>query len=248
MMAAKSNSTAKVRPVAAHPLFAPFVTLWFGALLGLGSMAVHPTVLQDLLRQSRIEQMVSAALPPVDLTGRTLLALALAATGCLIGLGIARAIVRINKLRHRGRTVQELVLVLPDELRSPFEAKTVPEGKEPVLRAAEEEAVPSLAPAAVSGIDQARAVLDISEVNLALAQTEEPLDLAAFQRDHSFDEAPAPPSEVAISPLRDAAAVVTEHPDCNPRPWPMTQPQDRAETERALREALGNLQRLRGAA
>lgn len=244
-MAAKSNSTTKVQPVAAHPLFAPFVTLWFGALFGLGSMAVHPSVLKDLLRQSRIEQMVSAALPPVDLTGRTLLALALTATGCLLGLGIARAVVRINGFRHRSRTGQEQVFILPDDLRSPFEAETVPAKQEPVLQAAEEEAVPSVA---APVIDQSRPVLDISAINLAPAHTEEPLDLAAFQHDHRTDEVPAPPPAVAIFPRQDAAPAIAEDADRDPPPWSMPQPQDRAGTERALREALGNLQRLRGAA
>lgn len=196
-MARKSNNAAKVQPVTAHPLFRPVVTLWCGALLGLGSVAVHPAVLDGLLRQSRIEQMLAAALPPVDLAGQALLALILAATGCLIGLGIGRTATRIAESRQHKRASKEDVLVLRDELNAPFVAEAEPEEPAPVV-----ETVPT-------------------------------------------ETAPAATTVPALSESAPAPAERTER---HPLPWAAQPAYDRAETERALREALTNLQQLRGAA
>lgn len=195
-MARKSNNAAKVQPVTAHPLFRPVVTLWCGALLGLGSVAVHPAVLDGLLRQSRIEQMLAAALPPVDLAGQTLLALILAATGCVIGLGIGRAATRIAEGRQHKQASKEDVLVLRDELNTPFVAKAEPEEPAPVVETVATEPAPAA----------------------TVLLPEEP--------------APAP----------------AERAERHPLPWAAQPAYDRAKTERALRDALTNLQQLRGAA
>lgn len=236
-MAAKNTSSAKVLPVTAHPLFAPFVTLWFGALLGLGSLAVHPALLDNLLRLSRIEQLVATTLPPVDLTGRTLLALILAAGGCLIGLLAARISARLAGKR-RSRTGEERVLVLPDELHAPFLAEA---DEEQFAVAAEELAVAPPAAEAPPVSEKPRPVLDIFTMNLAPAQAEEPLDLGGFDVDEWAEEAPAPL-------VAEAPALTAELRDRQPLPWPVQPSSDRAETERALRTALNNLQQLRGAA
>lgn len=235
-MAAKSNSSAKVLPVTAHPLFAPFVTLWFGALLGLGSMAVNPAVLESLLRQSRIGQLAATALPPVDLAGRTLLALILAAAGCLIGLAAARIAARLAGMRRSSAT-EERVLVLPDELHAPFRA----EADEQPAVAAEEVAVALPAAEAAPVSEKPRPVLDISAVNLAPARSQEPLDLSGFDVEERTEDALA-------TPVAEAPTITGDHLDRQPLPWPVQPSNDRAETERALRTALTNLQQLRGAA
>lgn len=236
-MAAKNTSSAKVLPVTAHPLFAPFVTLWFGALLGLGSMAVHPALLDNLLRQSRIEQLVATTLPPVDLTGRTLLALILAASGCLIGLLVARIAARLVGKRQN-QTSEERVLVLPDELHAPFHAEA--DEDQPAI-AAEEVAVALPAAEAAPVSEKPRPVLDISAVNLAPPLAKEPLGLSGFDVEERTEDALAPP-------VAEAPTFTAEHLDRPPFPWSVQPANDRAAAERALRTALTNLQRLRGAA
>lgn len=236
-MAAKNTSSAKVLPVTAHPLFTPFVTLWFGALLGLGSLAVHPALLDNLLRLSRIEQLVATTLPPVDLTGRTLLALILAAGGCLIGLLVARTSARLVGKR-RNQTGEDRVLVLPDELHAPFLAEA--DEDQPAV-AAEEAAVALPAVEAAPVSEKPRPVLDISAVNLAPPQADEPLDLSGFDVEERVEEA-------LVAPAVEAPTAAAGHLDRQPLPWPVQPSSDRAETERALRTALTNLQQLRGAA
>lgn len=223
-MAVKSNSAAQVQPVTAHPLFPGLVTLWFGALLGLGSLAVHPAVLESTLQISRIEQTIAAQLPSIDLAGRTLLALAFAATGCLIGLVAARTIQRNAAPRRNAGLDCEPVLVLSDALHTPAAAAAVPARPVPAVQTEEERAVRPDRPAS-----DPRAVLDIFAIDLppASAESRSPAALPAL------DEA-APPAIERTAP--------------RPLPWPPAPAGGSAETERTLREALSNLRRLRGAA
>lgn len=243
---AKATKTAQVKPVTGHPLFPAVVTLWFGALLGLGSLSVHPAALAGWFRQSRIDRVIGMMPPAYDPTARTVMALVLAAAGCLIGLAIARAAARASQLRrHAGH---EQVLILPDELQWPDEAGAAPTEQEPVLQALVEVPIPAAAPAAVPVPDQSRPVLDISGIDLAADQAEEPLDLAAFEEDQGSDRVPVPTPAGANPPLQKVAPAIAERPCKDPLPWATAAPQDRAETERALRAALIDLQQLRGAA
>ncbi|HNN56270.1 MAG TPA: hypothetical protein PKG84_08010, partial [Novosphingobium sp.] len=80
-MAKQKRKPAKAKPITANPLFPAVVALWFGALFGLGSLAIRPTLIETLVMKSRIDLIVPAAAPPLGLTARMLIALILAAFG-----------------------------------------------------------------------------------------------------------------------------------------------------------------------
>lgn len=82
------------QPLSRHPLFPVTVAIWFGALLGLGSLAIRPTLIESLVVSTGLDLLVPAAAPPLGITARILLALALAGGGGLIGAVIARRIGR----------------------------------------------------------------------------------------------------------------------------------------------------------
>lgn len=92
-------------PISRHPLFPAIVALWFGALFGLGSLAVRPTLLEELVLAGGIDTLVPAAAPPLGLTARILLALGMALLGGVIGATVARRIARPKpQLRQRRRS------------------------------------------------------------------------------------------------------------------------------------------------
>jgi hypothetical protein len=68
------------------------VALWFAALLGLGSLAIRPALIESFVLASGIERAIPAAAPPLDLAARAVIALALAAVGGLVGLILGRMI------------------------------------------------------------------------------------------------------------------------------------------------------------
>jgi hypothetical protein len=91
--------------VTQHQLFPAVVALWFGALFGLGSLAVRPSLLEELVIKSRIDLLVPAAAPPLGMTARMLVALAMAVLGAMIGTAIAQRLARPRqKARERNRT------------------------------------------------------------------------------------------------------------------------------------------------
>lgn len=101
-MAKQKRKQAPAKPITSHQLFPAVVALWFGALFGLGSLAVRPSLLESLVRSSRIDLIVPAAAPPLGVTARMLMALILAAIGAGIGIAIARRLAR-PKLEPRER-------------------------------------------------------------------------------------------------------------------------------------------------
>lgn len=86
-MALKSNGKASL---SRHPLFPALVALWFAALLGMGSLAIRATVLENAVLTLGIDRLVPAAAPPLGFTARLLLALGLGLTGALAGFVLAR--------------------------------------------------------------------------------------------------------------------------------------------------------------
>lgn len=82
------------QPITRHPLFTATVALWFGALFGLGSLAIRPGLLESAVLSTGLDSLISTAAPPLGWTARILLALALAAAGGLIGALLARFIAR----------------------------------------------------------------------------------------------------------------------------------------------------------
>ncbi|MDE2595371.1 MAG: hypothetical protein KGL44_00690 [Sphingomonadales bacterium] len=106
-MASKNRKKAPGKPpVTSHPLFPAVVALWFGALFGLGSLAIRATLLESLVVSTHIDSVVPAAAPPLGVTARILLALVLAALGAALGALIARALARPKPVvRERSRSV-----------------------------------------------------------------------------------------------------------------------------------------------
>lgn len=104
-MAKPKRKPGKSAPIAQHQLFPAVVALWFGALFGLGSLAVRPTLLEELVVKSRIDLLIPAAAPPLGMTARMLVALILAAFGAMIGSLIARRLAQPKQeARERKRT------------------------------------------------------------------------------------------------------------------------------------------------
>jgi hypothetical protein len=107
-VAKQKRNPAKSKPITSNPLFPAVVGLWFGALFGLGSLAVRPSLIEDLVLRSRIDLIVPAAAPPLGVTARILLALLLAAAGTLIGLILARRLARPKiEVKERSRGARE---------------------------------------------------------------------------------------------------------------------------------------------
>lgn len=105
-MSTQNRTNAKTKaPVSSHPLFPAIVALWFGALFGLGSLAVRPSLIESLVISSHLDVIVPMAAPPLGMTARILLALFMAMIGIVGGAVIARRIARPKPVaRNRRRT------------------------------------------------------------------------------------------------------------------------------------------------
>ena len=101
-MSKSKRKPATAKPITSNPLFPAVVALWFGALFGLGSLAVRPSLLENLVLGSHIDLIVPAAAPPLGITARILLALAMAALGAVLGIVLARRLAR-PKVEHHER-------------------------------------------------------------------------------------------------------------------------------------------------
>ena len=82
------------KPITAHPLFPAIVALWFGALFGLGSLAIRPGLLESVVLALHIDTIIPATAPPLGITARILLALTMGAFGAVLGLMMARRLTR----------------------------------------------------------------------------------------------------------------------------------------------------------
>lgn len=86
------QNTVAQPSIARHPLFPAIVATWFAALLSLGSLAVRPALLEAMVLKVHADLLIPAAAPPLGLTARLLLALALAALGAGLGAAVVRRI------------------------------------------------------------------------------------------------------------------------------------------------------------
>jgi hypothetical protein len=103
----KAHSKASI---SSHPLFPAIVALWFGALFGLGSLAVRASLIESLVLSSQIDVLLPMAAPPLGMTARILLALFMAMLGIGAGAAIARRIARPRPVaRSRRRTATGMV-------------------------------------------------------------------------------------------------------------------------------------------
>lgn len=89
-LAEHAHTTSRNKPpISRHPLFPATVALWFGALFGLGSMALRPSLIESAMLAAHIDTLVPAIAPPLGMTTRILLALVMAGIGGLIGAKFA---------------------------------------------------------------------------------------------------------------------------------------------------------------
>lgn len=108
-MAKQKRKPAKGKPITSHQLFPAVVALWFGALFGLGSLAVRPSLLENLVLRSHLDLVVPSAAPPLGVTARILVALVMAALGAVIGMVLAHRLARPKPIStERKRTSQDL--------------------------------------------------------------------------------------------------------------------------------------------
>lgn len=99
-MANTKRKPAKGKPISSHPLFPAVVALWFGALFGLGSLAIRPTLIESIVLRTGVDLIVPAAAPPLGVTARILIALIMASLGAAIGTAVA---LRINRPKSVAR-------------------------------------------------------------------------------------------------------------------------------------------------
>ncbi len=78
------------QPITRHPLFPATVALWFGALFGLGSLAIRPGLLEAVVVTLQLDAVFSSMAPPLGATARLLVALAMALLGGAFGFALAR--------------------------------------------------------------------------------------------------------------------------------------------------------------
>lgn len=100
-----NSNPAKGKPLSSHPLFPAVIALWFGALFGLGSLAIRPSLIEELVLKSGLDLVIPAAAPPLGVTARILIALLMAAVGAAIGAVLAMRINRpqiVQRERKRG--------------------------------------------------------------------------------------------------------------------------------------------------
>ncbi len=98
-----SNKQAKA-PISSHRAFPAIVALWFGALLGIGSLIVPAAVFEQILAISGLAEIVPATKAPLGFSARLGIAVAGTAIGVLAGLLLARKVAgaRLRQGRSTG--------------------------------------------------------------------------------------------------------------------------------------------------
>ena len=80
-----NRSKAGRQPISRHPLFPAIVALWFATLIGMGSLALSTTLVEELVLTAHIDSLIPAAAPPLGTTARLMLAFALGVPSGIIG-------------------------------------------------------------------------------------------------------------------------------------------------------------------
>ena len=243
------------QPITRHPLFPVLVALWFGALFGLGSLAVRIGLIEALVLKLGVDQILSFAAPPLGMKARILIALAMAVMGALLGLslghrlrdggpakaaggstGLAASLKRVVGREEPAPVGRRRALAVGDERVDswPGDLAPLPGERPQVLSASDYDFIAPLPEA--DEIAQAGPAQEVSEV-------EAPLDLDHFAAHdeaqaatRSFD---APAAEAPPEPLQPFAAPPVENapepviaafePESEPQPAPEPAPQTAGE-------------------
>lgn len=78
------------QPITRHPLFPAIVGLWFATLLGAGSLMLRTSLLEHLVVTAHVDSLIPAAAPPLGATARLMLAVVLGVPGAVIGWVLAK--------------------------------------------------------------------------------------------------------------------------------------------------------------
>lgn len=250
---AEYRSKRRRQPISRHPLFPAIVALWFGALLGLGSLALSPAALEAMVLAGHVDALIPATAPPLGMTARLLLALALGTAGGALGWWLARRaataaakpapqVLRMADIDDRmpwpGMAEEPAPALDPSSFAPEvFEEEPAPT-IQPEATPVEEKVLP--APTAAERIAAAE-LESLSHVELV-----ERLAIALQRRQQRLtanaEQTPAPSDQVVRFPAStDRQGVRLAPPERAPIPAP-------AQTENALREALAALQRMSGSA
>ena len=109
-------------PIRQHRSFPAIVALWFGALFGLGSLAIRPSLLESLVVSAQIDRLIPAAAAPLGDTARILIALGLTALGALLGAVIALRIARPRRDASEHQEVASPIEGPTDQLSADVES------------------------------------------------------------------------------------------------------------------------------
>ncbi len=97
-----SKAKAAKPPISTHRAFPFIVSLWFAALLGLGSLMVPVEVIERLSVGVGLPSIIPFAAPPLGMTARLLIALAFTFAGAVAGLFIARQVANAHRSHMDG--------------------------------------------------------------------------------------------------------------------------------------------------
>jgi len=92
---AESGKAAKA-PISTHAAFPFVVAIWFAALLGIGSLVVPVSVIEQIATSTGLSSIIPAAAPPLGFTARAMIALAFTVLGAVAGLLIARQVAKAH--------------------------------------------------------------------------------------------------------------------------------------------------------
>ena len=225
-MSSQKRKPANAKPITSNPLFPAVVALWFGAAFGLGSLAVRPSLLEELVLKSHIDLIIPAAAPPLGVTARILLALIMAALGATLGIMLSRRLTRPKpEVYERKRGARDLAATMPNvrsrdahpdaPARRPISAHEELGGEPPL----EDDRAPAVGPGMLANRRRALAIIHEEpafvphdHAPLPGGAALQPLDLAAL----ALSADPLPHSSPA-APLT-AAPVPTTMPTAEPEP------------------------------
>ncbi len=261
--------------ISGHPLFPAFVALWFGALFGLGSLAVRTALVEAAVLALQADLLIPAAAPPLGMTARIVIALALALSGGLLGALLGRWIARPAPEDSESRTaswdagpgivdVTERLNSLIDQHAGPvFDiAEPVPGGAPQIL----DVTAIALAGDKVTPSGPANRIVTADLATLSHVELIERLAISMERRrENALAAAAAAPDDSAAEAFVTFPGRSARHEDslASSRPFdapvPVGRPVttvpvtpvrklDPEETEKALRTALAALQRMSGAA
>lgn len=95
----------KPKPITANPLFPLVTALWFATLLGLGTFATAPALLEGPVVALGIPAWIPAAAPPLGFTTRMIFAVAMLGLGAVLGYNLGKFLGRdktASPVRARG--------------------------------------------------------------------------------------------------------------------------------------------------